>query len=147
MLYMDKYERRRQRVLELIKLRFDGLQARFAEAISRDANYVSRMLYPPTKPGRKRIAEDMRDTIERACHLTPGWLDMDPGTPVIIDGEMEVSEPRAAYSPAHWPFLKISRPEWETLTQSERTVIESVGLALLDRMPRKRRSSPQAHPA
>jgi hypothetical protein len=146
MAYMDKYERRRQRVLELIKLRFEGRQARFAEAIGRDANYVSRMLYMPGKAGKKRIAEDMRDTIERACHLTPGWLDMDPGTPVILDGAMVAAEPTAAYAAASWPFLKITRPQWESLSQSERSVVESVGLALLDRLPHKRRTA-QAQPA
>lgn len=132
---MDKYERRRQRVQELIRLRFANRQARFAEAIGRDANYVSRMLYPPEKAGRKRIAEDMRDTIEQACELAPGWLDMDPGTPIIRARTTAAAEGRpeeVAHTPP-WPFEKVSKKDWAALSPSERALIEGVALAILGR--------------
>lgn len=42
-----------------------------ADKIGVDASYVSRMLYEPGKPGRKRIGEDMARLISQAF---PGWL-------------------------------------------------------------------------
>lgn len=133
---MDKYERRRVRVLELLKLRFDDSQVRFAEAIERDPNYVSRMLYPEGKSGKKRIGEGMREAIEQACHLTPGWLDMEPGTPFIADGV--VGEPRPTYKPSaaswSWPFEKVTPAEWLALSVGERRIVEGVAQAILRRM-------------
>ena len=58
---MDKYERRRLAVAKLIEEKCDGKGASFAKAISRDASYVTRMLYPEGKAGRKRIGDDMID--------------------------------------------------------------------------------------
>lgn len=72
---MDKYERRR---LNLIRIRDElcgGVAATLAEKIGRPANYVTRMLYPPDKAGRKRIAEDMVEIIEAAFNLPRGWMD------------------------------------------------------------------------
>ena len=72
---MDKYERRRLRLTELITGRCSGVAAAFARAIGRDASYVSRMLYPEGKAGKKRIADDMMEVIEKAFDLPRGWLD------------------------------------------------------------------------
>lgn len=44
--------------------------------IGRPDNYVSRMLYPEGKKGKKRIAEDMAEVIESAFSLPRGWLDV-----------------------------------------------------------------------
>lgn len=74
---MDKYERRRLRLIELIAGRCGGVAAAFARAIGRDASYVSRMLYPEGKIGKKRIADDMMEVIEKAFDLPRGWLDSD----------------------------------------------------------------------
>jgi hypothetical protein len=138
---MDKYERRRRRVQELLKHSFENSQARLAEAIDRDPNYVSRMLYPEGKPGKKRIGEAMRDSIEQACHLTPGSLDMDPGSPFIPDGA--VHEPAAAYEASgstwSWPFEKLTPAEWTDLSLSERRTVESVALTILRRVQAARR--------
>lgn len=71
---MDKYERRRQRLIELLNTRCDGVAANMARKIGRSPSYVIRMLYPEGKPGKKRIAEDMKDVIETAFGI-PGWLD------------------------------------------------------------------------
>lgn len=144
---MDKYERRRIRVQELIRLRFDSRQARFAEAIGRDANYVSRMLYAPGKAGKKRIAEDMRDAIEQACHLTPGWLDMDPGTPIIADGAAVASEPQASYSSSpDWPFDRVTPAQWATLTAADRAAVEAVIAAIVRHSTAPARRSPTGTP-
>lgn len=77
MLCMDKYERRRLRLLLLRDSQCEGSVAEMARKIERDPSYVSRMLYVEGKPGKKRIADDMMEVVERAFGLTRGWLDMD----------------------------------------------------------------------
>lgn len=74
---MDKYERRRLRLLELRDTRCRRSVAELARKIARDASYVSRMLYVEGKPGKKRIADDMMEVIETAFRLERGWLDRD----------------------------------------------------------------------
>lgn len=72
---MDKYERRRQRLIELRDTHCGGSAADLARKIERDPSYVTRMLYQEGKPGKKRIADDMIEVIESAFNLTRGWLD------------------------------------------------------------------------
>lgn len=72
---MDKYEIRRLRLQQLVKERFDDKVALLAKAIQKDSSYVHRILYAPDRPGRKRIADDMREHIENALGLGYGWLD------------------------------------------------------------------------
>lgn len=75
MLVMDKYEKRR---LRLLKIRDDfcsGKAAEVARKIERDPSYVSRMLYEEGKLGKKRIADDMVEIIEKAFSLPRGWMD------------------------------------------------------------------------
>lgn len=72
---MDKYERRRLRLIELRDTRCGGNGADLARKIDRDPSYVTRMLYPEGKAGKKRIADDMIEVIESAFSLPRGWLD------------------------------------------------------------------------
>jgi phage repressor protein C with HTH and peptisase S24 domain len=72
---MDKYERRRLRLIELRDTKCGGNGADLARKIDRDPSYVTRMLYPEGKAGKKRIADDMIDVIEAAFSLPHGWLD------------------------------------------------------------------------
>lgn len=81
---MDKYERRRLRLIELRETRCNGKAAELAKAIGRDASYVSRMLYPEGKAGKKRIADDMMEVIEKAFGLPRGWLDQSSDTDEIV---------------------------------------------------------------
>lgn len=74
---MDKYEHRRLRLIELRDTRCGGNAAELARKIGRDPSYVTRMIYPEGKPGKKRIADDMMEVIERAFVLSRGWLDME----------------------------------------------------------------------
>lgn len=46
-----------------------------ARKIEREPSYVSRMLYEEGKNGRKRIADDMVEIIEKAFSLPRGWMD------------------------------------------------------------------------
>lgn len=72
---MDKYERRRLRLVELRDTRCDESAAALARKIERDPSYVARMLYPEGKAGKKRIADDMMEIIEKAFALPHGWMD------------------------------------------------------------------------
>lgn len=73
---MDKYERRRLRLIELRDSRCNGKGAELARKIGRDPSYVARMTYPEGKAGKKRIAGELIDVIELAFNLPHGWLDM-----------------------------------------------------------------------
>ncbi|MDE1714911.1 hypothetical protein PWG14_20700 (plasmid) [Chromobacterium amazonense] len=92
---MDKFERRRLRLIELRDTRCHGRNADLARIIGRDASYVGRMLYPEGKAGKKRIAEDMIEIIETGFNLPKGWLDQEPGSvgPDIIVREVSLDEP------------------------------------------------------
>jgi len=83
---MDKYERRRQRLILLRDTRCHGRIVDLAKAIDRDASYVGRMLYPEGKKGKKRIADDMIEVIETAFRLPDGWLSQ---TPEVNEGGEE----------------------------------------------------------
>lgn len=72
---MDKYERRRLRLAEIRDTRCNGKAVELARAIGREPSYVSRMLYPEGKAGKKRIADDMMEVIETAFSLPRGWMD------------------------------------------------------------------------
>lgn len=96
---MDKYEQRRLRLEELIKTRCDGVSAVFARRIERDASYVARMLYPEGKAGKKRIADDMMEVIEKAFALPRGYLDApDDASLKSAPGAMQPHSPAQPYS-------------------------------------------------
>jgi hypothetical protein len=63
---MDKYEIRRQKLLELLQTHCEGKRYILAEKLGCDASYVSRMLYPEGKPGKKNIGDDMVDAVAKA---------------------------------------------------------------------------------
>lgn len=71
---MNKYEIRRKRLQQLIDERHDRKKVRFSEAHGISPSYVSRMLYPSGKKGRKRIGEDLAAQIETKEGLPSGWL-------------------------------------------------------------------------
>lgn len=72
---MDKFEVRRLNLRAVLRTHCGGKAATLADKIERSASYVSRMLYPEGKAGKKRIGEDMRDIIEDALILARGSLD------------------------------------------------------------------------
>ncbi|WP_167627127.1 S24 family peptidase [Paraburkholderia caballeronis] len=66
-------ERREERRLALLRLKDQfgrGGIAKIARTINKEPNYVSRMLYPPDKPGAKGIGEDSVVLLDE--HF-PGW--------------------------------------------------------------------------
>lgn len=72
---MDKYEKRRLRLLKLKDELCGGKSSELAKKIKREPSYVSRMLYPEGKAGKKRIADDMIEIIESSFSLPKGWMD------------------------------------------------------------------------
>jgi hypothetical protein len=72
---MDKYELRRQKLSELMNEQCDGKVSSLAKRLGRSDSYVARMLYPPDKPGFKRIGEDMADVIAQTFNLDRRSLD------------------------------------------------------------------------
>lgn len=72
---MDKYEQRRLKLIEIRDRFCNGKAAELARRIEREPSYISRMLYPEGKAGRKRIADDMMEIIENAFSLPRGWMD------------------------------------------------------------------------
>ncbi|WP_230682748.1 LexA family protein [Pluralibacter gergoviae] len=72
---MDKYEKRRLRLIQLRDDYCNGNASMLARKIEREPSYVSRMLWPEGKAGRKRIADDMIEIIEKAFDLPRGWMD------------------------------------------------------------------------
>lgn len=72
---MDKYERRRLKLIELRDNKCDGNAACIARKIEREPSYVTRMLYPEGKAGKKRISDDMMELIENRFGLPRGWMD------------------------------------------------------------------------
>ena len=79
---MDKYEFRRQRLIELKDEYCDGKISTLAEKLKRSHSYVSRMLFDENKPNKKRIGDDMLDVISEAFGVSKSWL----------DGEIDVAE-------------------------------------------------------
>ncbi|HAC90926.1 MAG TPA: hypothetical protein DCF63_09880 [Planctomycetaceae bacterium] len=98
---MDKYEVRRQRLIWLRDNLCQGKAAYLAERIGRDSSYVSRMFYAEGKKGKKRIADDMIEVIEKAFRLEPGWLSRpSPASfdEIATDSDVEISVGRKSQS-------------------------------------------------
>ncbi|CAD6111721.1 putative phage repressor protein CI [Escherichia coli] len=72
---MDKYEFRRQQLIKIRDEQCNGKAVNVARKIGREPSYVSRMLYPEGKKGKKRIADDMVELIEESFGLPRGWMD------------------------------------------------------------------------
>lgn len=83
----ELFEKRRLKLAELVA-RYET-QEEFARAIGKDKSYVSRMLYPPSKSGYKRIGDKMVLAIQEALGLPAGWMDG------ITEGE--IPEPSKTY--------------------------------------------------
>lgn len=75
---MDKYECRRLNLLKLRDLYCDGKNSVVAQKLKRSPAYVTLMLYPEGKAGKKRIASNLVEAIENAFSLPRGWLDTWP---------------------------------------------------------------------
>ncbi len=93
---MDKYEFRRQQLIKIRDEKCDGKAVNVARKIGREPSYVSRMLYPEGKKGKKRIADDMVEIIEESFGLPRGWMDgiVSSSTNTASNYETRVLTPR-----------------------------------------------------
>lgn len=97
---MDKYEKRRLALQRLADSFGRGGIAKIAQAIGKEPNYVSRMLYPSGKDGRKRIGED---SVEILDEKFPGWLDdvQAPAVSATHSADVTIHQYDAAGSMGH----------------------------------------------
>lgn len=72
---MDKFEHRRIKLIELKDNFCNGKISELAKKLGRSDSYVSRMLYPDYKDGKKRIGDDMVDVIAQTFNVSKSWLD------------------------------------------------------------------------
>lgn len=77
---MDKYERRRLRLLRIKDEDCGGNVASLAKRLGKSDSYVHRMLYEEGKPGKKRIGEDSVEAIVREFGIN---LDAGEAPPVV----------------------------------------------------------------
>lgn len=68
---MDKFAFRRSKLKSLIDTEYGGVRAAFARATGIDPTYVSRLLYEETKPGFKRISDEIMEKVDK---VHPCWL-------------------------------------------------------------------------
>lgn len=66
---MDKYELRRQKLIELMNVHCNGKVTELAKKLNRSDSYVARMLYEDGKAGKKRIGEDMAELIAKSFNV------------------------------------------------------------------------------
>jgi transcriptional regulator with XRE-family HTH domain len=117
---MEREEHWRQRLLELkggLKLK----QAQIAADIGVADSYVSRLLYPPGKKGRKNLGLDNLQRLRVAYKLPHDWFDQPLGSDVPGAGSgLLVEESKAVYSIRResWPFSLVSQDRVARLRRS-----------------------------
>jgi phage repressor protein C with HTH and peptisase S24 domain len=72
---VDRFEQRRLALKKLVDDLGRGGRATVAKQIKKEPSYIARLLYPPGKPGRKRIGDELLEAITRAY---PNWLSEAP---------------------------------------------------------------------
>nr|WP_273823057.1 helix-turn-helix transcriptional regulator [Pseudomonas asplenii] len=127
---MEISDTRRNNLRLLMNTRFEGTQARIADALEKSANYISRCLAQPDSSGAKKIGEDFAREIEEKLGLPRYAMDQ-PGlaspTPEIkanaeIVGTFDVwdDDTPLAEDEVYVPFLK----EVELSAGHGRTAVE-----------------------
>lgn len=126
---MDKYEIRRQNLQALLHSHCGGRAATLADLLGRSPSYVSRMLYPEGKEGKKRIGEDLRDVIEDAFSLKRGSLDEQGAGQEDLAERPNAESPGEAGSPI--PQIATNEPPpappettLERLDSDEKSILE-----------------------
>lgn len=121
---MTKFEARRTALDALVTSFGRGGIAKVAEAIGKEPNYVSRMLYPEGKKGAKRIGEDSVELITQAF---PGWLDS--ASPRSIESSItELLSKQSVMSAASQRTLQllVTAAQLGALSETDWTLIEDL---------------------
>lgn len=112
---MEREEHWRLRLLEL-KKDLDVTQAAMAATIEVDPSYLSRLLYPLGKPGRKNLGLETITALRQKYHLSADWFDLPLGSelpsgsgtldlkPVAKDPDTVVKLDRKL----KWPFHNVT---------------------------------------
>jgi transcriptional regulator with XRE-family HTH domain len=122
---MNDEEHWRRRLLELKEDRKLS-QAEMASAIGVAASYVSRLLYPPGKPGRKNLGLDTMRAIRAAYDLPADWFDLPLGSGLRNGPQQPVGSKHAVnesaevrqIAPITWPFKQVSYKRLISLQQT-----------------------------
>lgn len=103
---MDRNATRRANLSRLIETRFDGHQKAFADAVGREANYISRLL-----GGVKNLGEDLALEFESKLRLPKGFFDeVDPPAMVSSPGvEQPAPEPYGTNVDSNSPIHRFMR--------------------------------------
>jgi transcriptional regulator with XRE-family HTH domain len=111
---IGKEEHWRLRLLELQKALAVSQKA-MADTTGIDPSYLSRLLYPPGKKGRKNLGLETMASFRKGYQLSAGWFDLPlgselPGTPTAENSPAFLVMEEATPIPAHkaksisWPF-------------------------------------------
>lgn len=126
---MTREEHWRHRLIELLKA-LQLTQAAFAKIIEVDGSYVSRLLYPPGKAGRKNLGLDTMQKAREKFNLAADWFDLPLGAKLPSDdegnqanevdevNEPERTRPRNVSPPILWPFPNVSYQRLMTLKRN-----------------------------
>lgn len=105
-------EHARQRLVELkddLKL----TQRAMADALSVEPSYLSRLLYPPGKAGRKNLGSGTIKAARKAFNLQADWFELPLGSALPSQGKVQLplvlAEPKPTahvvrVAPLSWPF-------------------------------------------
>lgn len=147
---MSREEHWRLRLVELLD-HLKVTQVAFAHATNIDATYVSRLLYPLGKKGRKNLGLDTMRAICSTYQLRGDWFDMDLGselpardkqavpastaassgvapTPLLLPG-VEEQPPEYPLASRPWPF---SGSSYQKLTGLKKLLGRDYQVALRD---------------
>lgn len=127
---MEISDIRRDNLRLLMNSRFEGRQARIADALGKSANYISRCLATPDSSGAKKIGEDLAREIEETLGLPryamdqPGLVSKKPTVEANAEfvGSFEVwdDDTPLGDDEVYVPFLK----EVELSAGQGRTVVQ-----------------------
>ena len=136
---MDYKDTRAQRLRELIQaegLPERGQMTRFAARIGRSISQVSQWL-----GGHRQIEEESARHIEQRCRKPLYWLDGALPSPPLV-----AMQEQAQYNANPWPFINISRADFQELTPEQRSELEGYarGLIALNRRAGQTVSTAQA---
>jgi hypothetical protein len=131
---MDKYEKRRLDLLNLVEQMGRGGRVRVAAAINKTPDYISRMLYPKNKAGHKGIGEDSVELLDAAY---PGWSgqNLTLTEPLPLETLYAREQPAPIYiAKVKWPFKSIEEADWLSIPEPTREIIEQQVKALVPKI-------------
>lgn len=122
-----------------------GTAAAVAELANTTPVYLSQILNQTRDASTMRpraMGTPMARRLEAAFGKPHGWMDCPHDT---FNSELVAQEPAPGYSA--WPFRRISKAEWESLSTEQRAVVEGMVHGLLIESQSSRESADDLTPA